>query len=163
MADNNQLEEVRVIDNEVTTIIHKASDPTASVCTQTSNKENESDGDTYSEHAEDHQNTGESNDPDRPETRQCWVCLASDEEDEETANSEWIHPCRCSGSAKWVHQHCLQQWVDEKQKYNSTLSVSCTQCNTEYVLIYTQNNGTMTVMCVIEFCDRILYSGKNYT
>lgn len=151
MADN-QLEEVRVIDNETI----KESDPSTSVCTQTSNKD-ESDSENCSENAD--QNIVESNDQEKPETRQCWVCLATDEEDEETG-SEWIHPCRCSGSAKYCHHNCLQLWIDEKQKYNSSLSVSCTQCNTEYVLIYTQNNGTMTVMCVIEFCDRILYSGE---
>lgn len=102
MADN-QLEEVRVIDNEII----KAPDPSTSVCTQTNDKD-ETDSENSSENAD--QNIVEANDQEKPETRQCWVCLATDEEDEETC-SEWIHPCRCSGSAKWVHQNCLQQWI----------------------------------------------------
>ncbi|OTF75524.1 hypothetical protein BLA29_000842 [Euroglyphus maynei] len=88
------------------------------------------------------------------ESRQCWVCLASDDEDEK--DTEWIHPCRCNGSAKWVHQNCLQQWIDEKQKYNSSLNVSCTQCNTEYLIVFPQHGK---LFYTIELCDRILYSG----
>lgn len=98
------------------------------------------------------------------DSRQCWVCLASDddddddEEDDKKPDTEWIHPCRCNGSgklnfwiflktnfkyytAKWVHQNCLQQWIDEKQKYNSSLNVSCTQCNTEYLIVFPQHGN----------------------
>ncbi|KAJ6222956.1 hypothetical protein RDWZM_001501 [Blomia tropicalis] len=88
-------------------------------------------------------------------SRQCWVCLATDDEDEE--NTEWTHPCKCSGTAKWVHQNCLQQWVDEKQKYNSTLSVSCTQCNTKYMIVFPSNGK---IFYAIDLCDRILYSAS---
>lgn len=40
------------------------------------------------------------------DSRQCWVCLASDddddddEEDDKKPDTEWIHPCRCNGSGK---------------------------------------------------------------
>ncbi|XP_027195851.2 E3 ubiquitin-protein ligase MARCHF5-like [Dermatophagoides pteronyssinus] len=97
------------------------------------------------------------------ESRQCWVCLASDddddddEEDDKKPDTEWIHPCRCNGSAKWVHQNCLQQWIDEKQKYNSSLNVSCTQCNTEYLIVFPQHGK---IFYTIELCDRILYSAS---
>ncbi|KAH9526940.1 hypothetical protein DERF_000995 [Dermatophagoides farinae] len=90
------------------------------------------------------------------ESRQCWVCLASDDEDDEK-DTEWIHPCRCNGTAKWVHQNCLQQWIDEKQKYNSSLNVSCTQCNTEYLIVFPQHGK---LFYTIELCDRILYSAS---
>jgi len=63
--------------------------------------------------------------------RQCWVCFASEEDDPVAA---WVHPCKCRGTTKWVHQVCLQRWVDEKQKGNSTTSVSCPQCGTGYVI-----------------------------
>uniref|UniRef100_A0A803TPX3 E3 ubiquitin-protein ligase MARCHF5 n=1 Tax=Anolis carolinensis TaxID=28377 RepID=A0A803TPX3_ANOCA len=49
---------------------------------------------------------------------------------------EWVCPCRCKGSTKWIHQACLQRWLDEKQKGNSTGSVSCPQCGTEYRIVF---------------------------
>ncbi|KAG2462580.1 MARH5 ligase, partial [Polypterus senegalus] len=48
----------------------------------------------------------------------CWVCFATDEDDR---TAEWVRPCKCRGSTKWVHQACLQRWVDEKQRGNRPL------------------------------------------
>ena len=45
--------------------------------------------------------------------KHCWVCFGC-EQDDPTAS--WVHPCRCRGTTKWVHQACIQRWVDEKQK-----------------------------------------------
>lgn len=39
------------------------------------------------------------------------------------------------GTLKWVHQNCLQRWVDEKQKGNSFKRVQCQQCQTEYIIV----------------------------
>lgn len=47
-----------------------------------------------------------------------------------------MEPCLCRGTTKWVHQSCLQRWIDEKQAGNSTASVSCPQCNTEYKIVF---------------------------
>ena len=68
--------------------------------------------------------------------RFCWICLMNSDEDDDKAITEWLHPCHCSGTSKWVHQTCLQMWIDEKQKYNANLKVTCSQCDHEYVLIY---------------------------
>ncbi|KAJ8250403.1 hypothetical protein COCON_G00223250 [Conger conger] len=65
--------------------------------------------------------------------RSCWVCFATDEDDR---SAEWVRPCRCRGSTKWVHQTCLQRWVDEKQRGNSTARVACPQCNAEYLIVF---------------------------
>lgn len=65
--------------------------------------------------------------------RSCWVCFATDEDDR---TAEWVRPCRCRGSTKWVHQSCLQRWVDEKQRGNSTARVACPQCNAEYLIVF---------------------------
>lgn len=65
--------------------------------------------------------------------RYCWVCFASDEDD---ATASWVKPCNCRGTTKWVHQGCIQRWVDEKQKDRSGKHVSCPQCNTEYIIVY---------------------------
>nr|XP_006134611.2 E3 ubiquitin-protein ligase MARCH5-like [Pelodiscus sinensis] len=68
-----------------------------------------------------------------PPQRHCWVCFATEREDQA---AEWVCPCRCKGSTKWIHQACLQRWLDEKQKGNSTGSVSCPQCGTEYHIVF---------------------------
>lgn len=49
-------------------------------------------------------------------SKHCWVCFATDEDDYSAC---WVSPCRCRGTAKWVHQECLQRWVDEKQQGSS--------------------------------------------
>lgn len=68
--------------------------------------------------------------------RYCWVCFATEEEDQEAGGIvEWIKPCACKGTLKWVHQSCLQRWVDEKQKGNSFRRVQCQQCQTEYIIV----------------------------
>ncbi|XP_072335193.1 E3 ubiquitin-protein ligase MARCHF5 isoform X2 [Scyliorhinus torazame] len=69
----------------------------------------------------------------QPLDRSCWVCFATDEDDR---TAEWVRPCRCRGSTKWVHQACLQRWVDEKQRGNSTARVACPQCNAEYLIVF---------------------------
>lgn len=70
--------------------------------------------------------------------RSCWVCFATDEDDR---TAEWVRPCRCRGSTKWVHQSCLQRWVDEKQRGNSTARVACPQCNAEYLIVFPKLGG----------------------
>lgn len=71
-------------------------------------------------------------------SRSCWVCFATDEDDR---TAEWVRPCRCRGSTKWVHQSCLQRWVDEKQRGNSTARVACPQCNAEYLIVFPKLGG----------------------
>lgn len=61
--------------------------------------------------------------------KHCWVCFATERDDHA---AEWVSPCRCKGCTKWIHQSCLQRWLDEKQKGNSEGAVSCPQCGTEY-------------------------------
>lgn len=65
--------------------------------------------------------------------RHCWVCFATEGDDR---SAEWVCPCRCKGSTKWIHQACLQRWLDEKQKGNSMGSVNCPQCGTEYRIVF---------------------------
>ncbi|CAG05408.1 unnamed protein product, partial [Tetraodon nigroviridis] len=65
--------------------------------------------------------------------RHCWVCFATEGDD---YNEEWVSPCRCKGCTKWIHQSCLQRWLDEKQKGNSEGAVSCPQCGTEYHITF---------------------------
>lgn len=70
---------------------------------------------------------------DEPPEKHCWVCFATEKEDRA---AEWVSPCRCKGCTKWIHQTCLQRWLDEKQKGNSGGAVSCPQCGTEYRIVF---------------------------
>ena len=40
------------------------------------------------------------------EEYECRICRG-----EATAQQPLCHPCKCSGSMRWVHQACLLQWV----------------------------------------------------
>ncbi|KAJ9598959.1 hypothetical protein L9F63_010553 [Diploptera punctata] len=83
--------------------------------------------------------------------RYCWVCFATDEDDR---NATWVHPCNCRGTTKWVHQACIQRWVDEKQKGNTSTKVACPQCNTEYIIVF-PNMGP--VILVLDAVDNVIY------
>ncbi|XP_068190734.1 E3 ubiquitin-protein ligase MARCHF5 [Antennarius striatus] len=65
--------------------------------------------------------------------KHCWVCFATERDDH---NAEWVSPCRCKGCTKWIHQSCLQRWLDEKLKGNIGGTVSCPQCGTEYHITF---------------------------
>uniref|UniRef100_A0A3B3VL31 E3 ubiquitin-protein ligase MARCHF5 n=1 Tax=Poecilia latipinna TaxID=48699 RepID=A0A3B3VL31_9TELE len=65
--------------------------------------------------------------------KHCWVCFATERDDR---GAEWVSPCRCKGCTKWIHQSCLQRWLDEKQKGNGGAAVNCPQCGTEYCIIF---------------------------
>lgn len=57
---------------------------------------------------------------------QCRICL------ENGSRKDFIAPCRCSGSSKWVHRSCLDRWRairEEKAFYN------CTVCLSEYTFM----------------------------
>ncbi|XP_041369060.1 E3 ubiquitin-protein ligase MARCHF5-like [Gigantopelta aegis] len=81
----------------------------------------------------------------------CWVCFATEEDDREAS---WVRPCRCRGTTQWVHQNCLQRWIDEKQKGNSTAKVACPQCNTEYMIIFPKLGPVVYMM---DIADKIIY------
>ncbi|KAF7272718.1 hypothetical protein GWI33_014530 [Rhynchophorus ferrugineus] len=85
--------------------------------------------------------------------RYCWVCFASEEEDREAA---WVQPCNCRGTTKWVHQSCLQRWVDEKQKGGNISKVTCPQCQTEYIIVF-PNMGTLVL--IMDTVDSFIYKG----
>jgi len=79
--------------------------------------------------------------------KHCWVCFATDEDDYSAC---WVSPCRCRGTAKWVHQECLQRWVDEKQQGSSGIKVACPQCNTEYIIVYPKQGPLVYTLDLIE-------------
>jgi len=82
--------------------------------------------------------------------RQCWICFASQDDDPVAA---WVHPCLCKGTTKWVHQVCIQRWVDEKQKGNSNTGISCPQCGADYVIRFPDSP---TVMKLLDTMDKLV-------
>jgi len=81
------------------------------------------------------------------EERQCWVCFASEEDDPVAA---WVHPCLCKGTTKWVHQVCIQRWVDEKQKGNNSANVVCPQCGTDYIIQFPPSGPFLRLLDAVD-------------
>lgn len=83
--------------------------------------------------------------------RQCWICYGEEEEEErdvikEISSSstvdggEWIEPCQCKGTTRWVHHSCLLSWLERTNTtrtgtaltFVSRPSSKCPQCHCEY-------------------------------
>ena len=58
------------------------------------------------------------------EERTCRLCWG-DEDD-----GPLVQPCACCGSAKWIHEHCLEQWRRTGSKEDA--AYRCGQCMNEY-------------------------------
>ena len=56
----------------------------------------------------------------------CRICL------EEGKREEFIAPCSCKGSAKWVHRACLDRWRTTRE--DKAFS-KCTECLAPYKLL----------------------------
>ena len=88
------------------------------------------------------------------------MCFATEEDE---PGSEWTSPCRCKGATKWVHQVCLQQWIDEKQRGASTITVDCPQCQFTYHIQYPSASLLLLLHeysnRVLTFCSPMLLAG----
>lgn len=82
--------------------------------------------------------------------KHCWICFANEDDD---YSAQWVTPCKCRGTAKWVHKVCLQRWIDEKQHGKSSVEVSCPQCNNAYIILY-PNSGLF--VRILDTIDRII-------
>ncbi|KAG9511310.1 E3 ubiquitin-protein ligase MARCH5 [Fragariocoptes setiger] len=93
------------------------------------------------------------------ETRQCWVCFGTDNDDDDRRENRWVCPCQCRGTMKWVHEECLQRWVDEKQKRAGSSRVHCSQCNREYLIAFPPNSN---IVKMLERYELFLYSSSPF-
>uniref|UniRef100_A0A915ELL8 E3 ubiquitin-protein ligase MARCHF5 n=1 Tax=Ditylenchus dipsaci TaxID=166011 RepID=A0A915ELL8_9BILA len=60
--------------------------------------------------------------------RMCKICY--DEVNEEDVDeSEWISPCNCGGSIKWVHKSCMLLWMHNGTSDNRS---RCGLCRYDY-------------------------------
>lgn len=64
-------------------------------------------------------------------TPSCRYCLSEDAND-------FISPCKCDGTAKYVHKNCLKKWLDQKNEQIvlpgafSQFVFQCEVCHTAY-------------------------------
>lgn len=92
----------------------------------------------------------------------CKICLSENQEEEE--DDPLLSPCNCTGSVKYVHLKCIQNWVQSKlntqqQKNIVTIfwkSLSCELCKQKLSLKYYHNNKEFSL---ISFGDKI---GESY-
>ena len=57
---------------------------------------------------------------------QCRICL------DEGVRNDFIAPCNCSGTSKWVHRDCLNKWRSAREDRAFT---KCNECSFEYKFI----------------------------
>lgn len=64
------------------------------------------------------------------EIKECRICFEGEKEDD-----LFISPCRCSGTSKYVHYSCLNQWRQfnvDRPAYHK-----CMECNEKYIIVFT--------------------------
>ena len=61
--------------------------------------------------------------------KECRICY----EDETENDDIFIYPCACSGTRKYVHASCLQQWRETNVGRDAW--IQCSECNEYYNLI----------------------------
>lgn len=93
--------------------------------------------------------------------KKCWVCHETEGENikDHDEDVNWLNPCQCKGSMKWVHEHCLQTWIDRKQESTNTNRVTCSQCKSYYIMRFPQVNY---VVRLLEHYDRLLYGSSPF-
>ena len=86
--------------------------------------------------------------PPSPLMRQCWICygeevITSSSSASSAYEDNWVAPCACKGTTKWVHQSCILDWIDSQLRTRppgtGTLVVedaklACPQCHHVYRL-----------------------------
>ncbi|VVT58895.1 uncharacterized protein SAPINGB_P006438 [Magnusiomyces paraingens] len=70
----------------------------------------------------DHQHSSSHQNENDISTAVCRICRGENSESEPL-----FHPCKCSGSIKYVHQDCLKEWIEKSNKH-----MVCDLCNTKF-------------------------------
>jgi hypothetical protein len=66
----------------------------------------------------------------------CRFCL------DEGQRIDFIAPCRCAGTSKWVHRECLDKWRSTRE--DKAFS-QCTECKADYDIICITNDSSWDV------------------
>lgn len=105
--------------------------------------------------------------------KSCWICY--DNSNNASCRNDWIEPCRCIGSTRWVHHHCLSQWIDRAERAGITASTQpnstsifslapssiqripvCPQCRTPYRIESGQNRLLFVLQYAKFLYNRVL-------
>jgi hypothetical protein len=63
--------------------------------------------------------------------RVCRICFSNSSEDRLRAE-QFLSPCSCSGTSKWVHRDCLDRWRAAEQRPDAL--THCSECRSQYLL-----------------------------
>src|SRR5438105_1095901 len=63
---------------------------------------------------------------DKEDPKQCRICLQDETEDA----SEFMNPCKCKGSQKYIHKKCFNDWMIKG--VNPRSLTHCPTCHYEY-------------------------------
>ena len=79
-----------------------------------------------------------------PEAQQfdCRICLEKDD------IKNLIHPCKCRGTVKYVHEKCLIQWIETTG--NNLFKKKCSICNENYLIIKKANREKFMIDITID-------------
>eukprot|EP00128_Syssomonas_multiformis_P018929 Colp12_sorted_trinity150504_noHs@6012 len=93
--------------------------------------------------------------------RTCYVCY--EEVDEDVARKEghlWTKPCICKGATQYVHQACIQRWIQEKQGGSMMTRVKCPQCQTPFKIV---SSSPGLLLLIMDMADNVLDATSNFT
>ena len=83
---------------------------------------------------------------------ECRICFDSGSE-------PLISPCKCTGSMKWVHKSCLQQWINHKKDYKCPVckeKFNIDRNNVQGIISYILDSDTITTIITVLVCLLIL-------
>lgn len=72
----------------------------------------------------------------------CRICFEPADKD-----NKLINPCLCTGTSKFVHEKCLQQWRDSADINTPDRRIECMECKYNYVIIE-ESNHSLCIICV---------------
>ena len=78
----------------------------------------------------------------------CRICLEKDD------MGNMVFPCRCSGTSKWVHKECLNQWRTLSD--NSEAFYKCFECNYRYKIVNNNYIKTNFDKCIEYFSKYLI-------
>lgn len=73
--------------------------------------------------------------------KQCRICL------EHTDEFDLFSPCKCNGTARYVHKKCLYRWIDIST--NNEAIYKCMECHYSYVKQYYINTLLFTSLLLL--------------
>tara|TARA_R110002111_G_scaffold21318_3_gene49797 strand:+ start:464 stop:1147 length:684 start_codon:yes stop_codon:yes gene_type:complete len=86
---------------------------------------------------------------------ECRYCLCKDDE-------YMIIPCKCDGSMKYVHEQCLLNWIEKKNRrvvipgrFGNSSTFHCEICQTEYKVDYINEQKGNLYLDVIKYFSLI--------